>query len=115
MDQTGRTGEDDVQPDTGERSASTGSSPTVTAEDHSADTGEDNGERAQPGAPASRASRWVYSAVTRHLAVLAGYLGAGILFTWPRITYLGNHELPNTRDAGAYVWGFWWIISQVEH
>ncbi|HEY3734240.1 MAG TPA: hypothetical protein VGL63_10025 [Streptosporangiaceae bacterium] len=95
----------------------------MTAEEHSAnagdgnsaDAGDDNGQRTQPGAPAARASRWIYSAVTRHLAVLAGYLGAGILFTWPRITYLGNHKLPDTRDAGAYVWGFWWIARQVEH
>ena len=34
--------------------------------------------------------------------------------SWPRATYLAG-KLPATRDAGAYVWGFWWVAHQVEH
>jgi len=52
--------------------------------------------------------------VTVHLAVLTGFIAAGIAVSWPRATYLAG-RLPATRDAGSYVWGFWWIARQVEH
>jgi hypothetical protein len=52
--------------------------------------------------------------VTVHLAVLTGFIAAGIAVSWPRATYLAG-RLPATRDAGSYVWGFWWIAHQVEH
>jgi hypothetical protein len=53
--------------------------------------------------------------VARHLGVLACYLAAGIAVTWPRATYLSDGKLPATRDAGVYVWDFWWMARQVEH
>lgn len=49
------------------------------------------------------------------LAILAGYVAVGILETWPRATYLVQGKLPATRDAGAYVWDFWWMLHQLEH
>ena len=52
--------------------------------------------------------------VAVHLAVLVGFIAAGIAVTWPRATYLAG-RLPATRDAGSYVWGFWWIAHQAEH
>src|ERR1019366_2580745 len=52
--------------------------------------------------------------VAVHLAVLVGFIPAGIAVTWPRATYLAG-RLPATRDAGSYVWGFWWIAHQGEH
>jgi len=55
------------------------------------------------------------SPVARHLAVLAGYLVAGIAVTWPRATWLTDGKLPATRDGGSYVWGFWWMAHQVVH
>jgi hypothetical protein len=51
----------------------------------------------------------------RHLAVLACYLAAGIAVTWPRATYLVDGKLQATRDAGVYVWDFWWMAHAVEH
>ena len=48
------------------------------------------------------------------LALLTCYLAAGIAVAWPRVTYLAG-SLPSTRDAGAYVWGFWWVAHQVTH
>jgi hypothetical protein len=51
----------------------------------------------------------------RQLATLVGFLVAGIVFTWPRASYLYGHELPNTRDSGSAVWGFSWVAHQVEH
>jgi len=52
--------------------------------------------------------------VTVHLAILLGYIGVGIAVTWPHVTYLAG-RLPYTRDAGTYVWNFWWIARSVEH
>ncbi len=49
-----------------------------------------------------------------HLAVLAGYLAAGVAVSWPRASYLAG-RLPATRDAGSYVWGFWWMAHQLAH
>ncbi len=49
-----------------------------------------------------------------HLAVLAGYLAAGVAVSWPRASYLAG-LLPATRDAGSYVWGFWWMAHQLAH
>jgi len=56
--------------------------------------------------------RVVRHPVVVHLAVLLGFLGAGIAVTWPHATYLAG-KLPNTRDAGSYVWGFWWMAHSV--
>ena len=50
-----------------------------------------------------------------HLAVLAGYLAAGVVVSWPRATYLVDGKLPATRDAGSYVWDFWWVAHQLTH
>ena len=50
-----------------------------------------------------------------HLLILGCYLAAGIAVTWPRASYLASHKLPATRDAGAYVWCFWWMAHQLEH
>jgi hypothetical protein len=74
------------------------------------------GAARQPGtAPAPPARRLLASPVARHLVVLAAYLAAGIAATWPRASYLVDGRLPATRDAGAYVWGFWWLAHQVTH
>lgn len=49
-----------------------------------------------------------------HLAVLAGFIAAGIAVTWPHATYLAG-RVPYTRDAGSYVWGLWWMAQSVLH
>ena len=51
----------------------------------------------------------------RHLALLACYVTVGIAVTWPRATYLVEGKLQATRDAGVYVWDFWWMAHAVEH
>jgi hypothetical protein len=48
------------------------------------------------------------------LAVLFGFIAAGIAVTWPHVTYLAG-KLPYTKDAGSYVWGFWWMAHSVLH
>jgi hypothetical protein len=50
----------------------------------------------------------------RHCGLLACYVAAGIAVSWPRVTYLAG-RLPATRDAGGYVWDFWWVARQVTH
>src|SRR5215475_1929634 len=54
------------------------------------------------------------SGLARQLGLFTCYLAAGIAVTWPRVTYLGG-ALPSTRDAAAYVWGFWWVARQLTH
>jgi len=49
-----------------------------------------------------------------HVVVLAGYLAAGVAVSWPRASYLAG-RLPATRDAGSYVWDFWWVAHQLVH
>jgi hypothetical protein len=51
----------------------------------------------------------------RHLVLLACYITVGIAVTWPRATYLVAGKLQATRDAGVYVWDFWWMAHAVEH
>ena len=74
-------------------------------------------ELSEPGGPgqvpAGRPARARHPVLT-HLAVLIGYIGLGLAVTWPRVTFLAG-RLPYTRDAGSYVWGFWWVARSVEH
>jgi len=64
-------------------------------------------------------SRW--TSLTRrpvgvHLAVLIGYLAAGVAVTWTRAIYLTEHVLPgDARDPGLFVWDFWWMARSVVH
>jgi hypothetical protein len=51
----------------------------------------------------------------RHLALLACYITVGIAVTWPRASWLVTGKLEATRDAGVYVWDFWWMAHAVEH
>jgi hypothetical protein len=53
--------------------------------------------------------------VARHLLLLVCYIIAGIAVTWPRATYLTDGKLQATRDAGTYVWDFWWMAHAIEH
>src|ERR1039457_997544 len=66
------------------------------------------------GVPAAWFTRFGKHPLTAHLVLLAGYLVAGLAVTWPRVTYLAG-RLPALRDAGGYVWDFWWVARQVSH
>ena len=67
----------------------------------------------QPSGP--RGGLLQRSPVARHLLILVCYLLAGIAATWPRGAYLVEGRLQATRDAGVYVWDFWWMAHQVLH
>jgi hypothetical protein len=82
---------------------------------------------ARPPAPARWAGRPALSApdgrvravaghpAARQLAILGCCLAGGVAMTWPRAGYLVSHRLPATRDAAAFIWGFWWLAHQVAH
>jgi hypothetical protein len=53
--------------------------------------------------------------VVLHLSLLAVYLAAGVVVTWPRPAYLADGHLPASRDTAQYVWGLWWVAHQVVH
>ncbi len=67
-----------------------------------------------PGTPAPWFTRLRKHPLAAHLVLLAGYLITGLAVTWPRVTYLAG-RLPGHRDAGGYVWDFWWVARQVSH
>jgi hypothetical protein len=48
----------------------------------------------------------------RELAVLVGYLAAGVAATWPLASYLTG-RLPASRDVAVYVWDMWWVAHQI--
>jgi len=50
-----------------------------------------------------------------HLVLLAAYLVAGIVVTWPQATFLFRGRVPNVRDVASYVWALWWVAHQVVH
>jgi hypothetical protein len=53
---------------------------------------------------------------TVHVALLIGYLAAGIAVTWTRAIFLIERVLPgDARDPGLFVWDFWWMARSVVH
>jgi hypothetical protein len=68
----------------------------------------------QPERPSGVMARRAQHPLLIQLAVLGGYLAAGVAVSWPRATYLAG-KLPATRDAGSYVWDFWWVAHQLMH
>lgn len=110
MNQPGPAEDDEVSPAGAEGSASQTSSLAVS-------DGEPAADAPSPRVPqaVSQVSGWMRTSFIRQLGILVGFLVAGIVFTWPRTTYLFGHKLPNTRDSGSAVWGFWWVARQVEH
>ncbi len=50
-----------------------------------------------------------------HVTVLIGFLAAGVAVNWTRAAYLTGHVLPTGRDAGLFVWDYWWMARSVLH
>jgi hypothetical protein len=48
------------------------------------------------------------------VALLSGYIAAGVVVTWPLATYLRG-RLPDIDDPASYVWSLWWVAHQVTH
>jgi hypothetical protein len=46
--------------------------------------------------------------------LLAGYIAAGVVLTWPLATYLRG-RLPDIEDPASYMWSLWWVAHQVTH
>jgi len=69
----------------------------------------------RPGQAAGRPGRLQAAAArswVQEMAVLAGFLAAGVAATWPLASYLGG-ELPASRDVAIYVWDLWWVAHQI--
>ena len=117
MDPAGRPGDQDGPRGPADGSVVPVSLPTATAAepDRGAGQAASADEATVLGPGRGRVPGWMPSAAGRHVVILLSYIGAGILFTWPRVTYLFDHKLPGTRDAGTYVWGFWWFSRQLTH
>jgi hypothetical protein len=64
---------------------------------------------------AARARALAGYRLTRHAALLAAYIAAGVAVTLPRATYLADGLIPSNRDSASYVWGFWWVPRQLFH
>jgi hypothetical protein len=50
-----------------------------------------------------------------HLALAAGYIGAGVVVTWPLPEKLTSGALIKVPDVSSYVWALWWMAHQVAH
>jgi hypothetical protein len=70
---------------------------------------------ASAGAGGGRLRALAARPAIQHLAVLACYLAAGIVLTWPRALYLPRGQLPETTDVASYVWDLWWVAHQLVH
>jgi hypothetical protein len=111
MNQPGPAGDNETSPAGPEASAAQASSLAVSDGEPAA-TKNTGPKAARTGVTTAR---WMRSAFARQFAILVGFLVAGVALTWPRATYLYDHELPATRDAAGFVWGFWWVARQVVH
>ncbi len=85
----------------------------MTAEDQASGPGEDSSAGASERPPGRGSTA---RPVSVHLALLIGYLAAGILVNWTRAAYLPDHVVPgDARDTGLFVWDFWWMARSVVH
>jgi hypothetical protein len=112
MNQPGPAGDKEASPAGAEGSTAQASSLAVS-DGEPADGGKPSGVNAAKAS--AQAARWAQSRVARQISILIGFLAAGVLFSWPRASYLWDHKLPGTRDAGGFVWGFWWVARSVVH
>ena len=102
-----------LAPETGERPPAAGPA-GATGLPRSAPAETAPGPDGVPGPPPPWYRRFRRHPLAAHLLLLAGYLVTGLAVTWPRVTYLAG-RLPSLRDAGGYVWDFWWVARQVSH
>ena len=68
--------------------------------------------RGRGPAPRPRRPRW--RPWMAEALVLAGFLAAGVLVTWPRAAYLAG-RMPANSDQAQYVWNLWWVAHQLAH
>jgi hypothetical protein len=62
----------------------------------------------------TRLGRIIRRTWVREVLVLAGFLAAGVLATWPRAYYFPG-QMPLSADQSQYVWSLWWVAHQVAH
>jgi hypothetical protein len=105
-----RGGENDPGSGPADRGALVG---PMTAEGQPRGPGEDSSAGAEKRSPRLGL---IARPVGVHVAVLVGYLAAGIVVNWTRAAYLTGHVVPgDARDTGLFVWDFWWMARSVLH
>jgi hypothetical protein len=53
--------------------------------------------------------------VLGQLALICGYVAAGVIVTWPTTRNLADGQLIKVPDISSYVWALWWMAHQVAH
>jgi hypothetical protein len=53
--------------------------------------------------------------VLGHIALICGYVAAGVILTWPTTRNLADGRLIKVPDISSYVWALWWMAHQVAH
>lgn len=75
--------------------------------------------RRSPGQAGRTARAWLRGPAGRrlggHLLLLACYIGAGVIVTWPMTLRLAGDQLLKVPDVSSYVWSLWWMAHQTAH
>jgi hypothetical protein len=53
--------------------------------------------------------------VLGQVALICGYVAAGVIVTWPTTRNLADGRLIKVPDISSYVWALWWMAHQVAH
>jgi hypothetical protein len=53
--------------------------------------------------------------VLGQVALICGFVAAGVIVTWPTTRNLADGELIKVPDVSSYVWALWWMAHQVAH
>jgi hypothetical protein len=53
--------------------------------------------------------------VLGQVALIFGFVAAGVIVTWPTARNLGDGQLIKVPDISSYVWALWWMAHQVAH
>jgi hypothetical protein len=53
--------------------------------------------------------------VLSQVALIFGFVAAGVIVTWPTARNLADGQLIKVPDISSYVWALWWMAHQVAH
>jgi hypothetical protein len=98
------------------RDAAEGSAPARHTADSSAAGSRGPDRRGRLEAALRRGLRAVATRrVLGQIALICGFVAAGVIVTWPTTRNLADGELIKVPDVSSYVWALWWMAHQVAH
>ncbi|HMH94365.1 MAG TPA: hypothetical protein VK586_25185, partial [Streptosporangiaceae bacterium] len=98
------------------RDAAEGNPPGRDAADSSAAGGREPGRRRRLAAALRCGLRAVATRrVLGQVALICGFVAAGVIVTWPTTRNLADGRLIKVPDISSYVWALWWMAHQVAH